>query len=149
MEWVSDLLNSWIPMGVGAGILGWLILAGVAPSIAQTASSWLSAMSPLVEGVSKGIVNFGSALWDGFKDMADNASSILFVVTVSVVSMMYVSLSQPPCSKSTPQATCEQCINSIRADYKFIPRTAAEKKEYLRRNPEHGTTTMWEKLFNW
>ncbi len=145
---MEDVLR-WAPWIGGAGLIGWVILAGLAPSVGQVASSWLSAMSPLVKGISEGLVTFFSALWEGFKDMADNASSIVFVITVIALSMMYVSWASPSCQGSKSKVTCEECINSLRPDYKFVPRTAAEKKDYLRRNPEHGNTTVWEKLFNW
>lgn len=146
---MSELLQ-WVGWIGGASLIGWVILAVTAPHVLTVLSSWLTAMSPLVQGASEGVVWFFKTMWEGFKDVVDNSSTILFVFVVAALAMFYVKWVTPKQSaKTAPAVSCTQCIDSIRPDYKFVKRTEAEKREYLQRHPKPATSSWWEGFFKW
>lgn len=108
----------WAPWLVGGGLLSWVAVALLAPSVLTVAAAWLTAMSPLVKGISDGLVTFVQTLWQGALDMLDNAASILFVATVVIVAMLYM--------RSAPD--CEKCIKALRQDYTFVAKKPVAKQ---------------------
>jgi uncharacterized membrane protein len=89
-----DLL-SWLPWVGGASTIGLIVLALFAPSVLQVAAAWLTALSPLLKGIAEGIVNFIKVLWEGLKDMADNLSSIIFVLVIAGLAALWGYHSRP------------------------------------------------------
>jgi len=84
-DWASTLL-SFLPWVGGAGMAGYAALAFFFPSFLPVIAEYLKALSPLVRGTSEGIVEYVKALWDGFLDMADNAKSVVFMLSVATIS---------------------------------------------------------------
>lgn len=126
-----DILNI-VSLVAGGGVLVWVALAFLAPSVLTVAASWLSALSPLIKGISEWIVRYVNALWMGFKDMIDNVYSIVFVVTVAVVASLYTATPpRPKCPTVKPVAKgsvpCEKVIADLRRKYRFVPRKPGEK----------------------
>lgn len=134
----------------GLGLVGWVLLAIFAPHVLVVVSSWLTALTPLVKGASEGVVWFFQTMWEGFKDVVDNSATILFVFVVAALSMFYIKWVTPKhTAKSCPEVSCKTCIDNLRPDYRFVPRTPAEKRAYLRRNPKAATSSWWEDIFKW
>lgn len=135
LDWLNNITSylSWIPYIGGAGFAGAAVLLILAPSVIPLITNYLGALSPLIEGLAKGVVWFADTMWAGFKDMADNAKSIVFVVVVILLGVWYGVVNQTPCTTSV---SCEKCIKDLRADYKFVPRTPTERREYLKNHPE-------------
>ena len=76
LDWIIGLTGlSGIVIGVGAWFLG-------IPAI-------LNIAAPFVKGLVEFITWYISELWNGLKDMADNLSSIIFVLTVAAVAGLY------------------------------------------------------------
>jgi mannose/fructose/N-acetylgalactosamine-specific phosphotransferase system component IID len=150
---LNDIMQ-WIGWIGGAGLIGWAILAMFAPGAIQVVSAWLTALAPLVKGAAEGIVWFFKTMWEGFKDVVDNSATILFVFVVAGMSMLYIKYLTPSQRVSLKDTTCnprtcEQCINDLRKDYKFVKRTPPEKKAYLKKNPEPVKYKWWwEDLFS-
>lgn len=138
-------LLDWAPTVGGTGLLTWAVLAIVAPQALKVGGGYLEALTPLVKQTGEGVAAVTTALWDGFKDMADNANSLLFVAAVAGVAFIYAG-SISTCTGTSK--SCTECVDNLRADYKFVPRTPAEKKEYLRSNPEHATKPWYTTWFN-
>jgi len=99
------------------GLIGFVLLAIFAPGVISVLSSWLTALSPLVKGAADGLVWFVKTIWEGFKDMTDNAASIVFVIVAILIGGWWFSTLRKP-----PEANCETCITNLRKDYKFVPR---------------------------
>jgi hypothetical protein len=66
-------------------------------------------------------------MWDGFTDMMDNAASVVFVVVVVLLGGWYISSMRAP-QVIREKVGCDECIRNLRKDYRFVPRTAAEKR---------------------
>lgn len=79
---LDDLLG-WLPWIGGGSTLALIVVALLAPSVLTVASSWLSALSPLLKGLAEGLVSFSKSLWEGFLDVTDNGKTILFVGVVA------------------------------------------------------------------
>lgn len=145
MDWMTSLFN-WLPWIGATGIAGYIALALLAPSVLQVASAWLVSLSPLIKGLSEGLVDLTRRMWDGIQDVADNFNTVLFVL-VAIASGYFFGMvgDKDVACKDGKQVTCEDCIDKFRVDYKFIKRTAAEREAYLRRvgrKPEPS-------LFDW
>ena len=138
-------LLDWAPTVGGTGLLTWAVLAIVAPQALKVGGGYLEALTPLVKQTGDGVVAVTTALWEGFKDMADNSNSLLFVAAVAAIAFVYAG-SINTCTGTSK--SCTQCVDELRKDYKFVPRTPAEKKEYLRNNPKHDTTSWYTTWFN-
>lgn len=117
-------LFNWVTTILGGGAVVWVALAIFAPSVLNVASSWLVAMSPLVQGVSEGLVNLGKRLWDGFLDVVDNINTIIFVALVALSAGLYVHFYAPKYDLKT-------CVAELRKEYKFVPKTQKEKESWL------------------
>lgn len=130
-----DIFNIVALLG-GTGLIGAILLAIFAPSVLSVAAEWLKAASPLVRGAAEAIVTFVKALWDGFKDMVDNVASIVFVVTCVVVTAFVVHHSAKPTDK-------QACVAEFRKEYRFVKRTPAEKKEYLKQTGQSPSVSDW------
>lgn len=130
---ISQFLQ-WAPWLAGGGVIVWIVLALLAPSVLQVAASWLTSLSPLIKGLADLVVwFFRDILWEGFKDMSDNAASILFVATVATLAAMWVAWN-PYCPErkfAGKAPSCETCIKNLRRDYKFVPRKPAVKQQSL------------------
>lgn len=120
-----DWLNIAALLG-GTGLIGFVLLAVFAPSVISVAAEWLRAASPLVRGIADGIVAFVTTLWEGFKDMVDNAASIVFVATVIVLTAWY--FNEP--AQQDCKVYHEKKLEQFRKDYKFVPRSSKEKRAY-------------------
>jgi hypothetical protein len=131
----------WLGWLGGGSLILYLALAALAPGVVTAASSWLVALSPLVKGVSEGLVWFAQAMWAGFKDMIDDPRSVLFMFVVAATSMLYMQAINPSRGAKT---NCEQCIANLRVDYKFIKRTPAERRAYLKSVGKTDTSSWWE-----
>lgn len=69
-------------------------LAGVAASAGRIAASLIEAVGPLLKGASEALVWFVKTLWEGLTDVADNISTVIFVVTVVLFTWFYVDYQQ-------------------------------------------------------
>ena len=142
-EWVNSIL-AWFPWIAGTGLIGYVALALLAPSVVQVAAAWLVNLAPLVKGLSEAVVEIIRRLWDGFLDVVDNINTVMLLAVVLVggyVTGMTSSDRGPSCPA---KVTCEECIAKFRPDYRFVKRTPAEKKAYLEkqgRKPEPG---LWD-----
>lgn len=115
-----DWFNSLLKLGAGLsglGVLSWIALAIFAPSVLQVVSSFLVSLSPLVKGFAEAVVEIVKRLWEGMKDMMDNFSSILFVVTVACIAFF----SAYNTSKIDANS-CKPVIDQLRKDYTFVPK---------------------------
>lgn len=123
IEFLKDI-SSWIAwLGIG-GIVGFLALLFFAPSIAKVVGA---ALEPVARAVGEGVVwLFRDVLWVGMKDMLDNWASIVFVIAAVMVGGYFLSTKPTDC-----KAAVEQEVAKLRAEYKFVPRTPAEKKAAL------------------
>ena len=86
---IGDLIPSWVPWVAGGSTLGLIVVALLAPSVLTVASSWLSALAPLIKGAAEAITTLAKALWAGFIDMADNGRSLLFVGAVALAAYLW------------------------------------------------------------
>ena len=80
----------------GIAGIGWVALAIFAPSVLSVVASWLKSLSPLVEGIANALVEFFKIMWAGLKDVADNLSTVIFVLVMCVISYFYGLTSQSP-----------------------------------------------------
>lgn len=86
---IGDLIPSWVPWVAGGSTVGLIVVALLAPSVLTVASSWLSALAPLIKGAAEAITTVAKALWAGFMDMSDNGRSILFVGAVAAIAYLW------------------------------------------------------------
>ena len=63
-------------------LLGFMGIGGIIGSVFKILATAVEAISPLVKGFFEFVVWYLKQLWEGFKDVIDNAATILFVVTV-------------------------------------------------------------------
>lgn len=124
MEIFGFNISIWelIPAVGGGTILTYILLSLFAPHVLGVASEWLKAASPLIKGLAEGIVWFAHQFWEGFKDVIDNAATVLFVATVCALSVWYFQAPAKPCPTLTETPKCKQCIDALRKDYRFVPR---------------------------
>jgi len=118
---MSDIFNSimhWAGLLGLAGTVGFIALMIFAPGVINVITTWLAALSPLVKGIGEGVVWFFQTIWEGFKDMTDNAASILFVVCAILVGGWWIS----SWGDKPKAADCKTCVDNLRKDYKFVPR---------------------------
>ena len=121
-------------------IAGGLVVAMVLVQVFSAGSKLAEAFAPIIEGVSRFVVWFvHDVLYEGGKDMVDNLGSILFVLTCATLGA-YAGY-HSGLDKTTSGRQCDATIASLRQDYKFVPRTPAEKKVYLK---AHGQRDWWE-----
>ncbi len=135
-----DFMWNWLPLIGGGSIVMLVLLAVFAPTVLQVAGAWLTAISPLIKGIAEGIVAFFKSLWEGFKDMADNPASIIFVLTVAAVTAWYA---------HTPQ-TYERCLADLRKEYRLVPRTvdkAVTKQRTVRKPAPKQEPSLIDELF--
>lgn len=92
---LSSTFN-WILGLTGVAGLGWVALAIFAPSVLSVVASWLKALSPIVEGIANALVEFFKIMWEGLKDVADNLSTVIFVLVMCLISYFYGLTSQVP-----------------------------------------------------
>lgn len=112
------------------GVLNWLlggstvaliVLALVAPQVLNVVSALLVELIPTVGKAIRGLMDFVSKLWEGFKDVVDNVNTILFVGVVAVASFLYGLYSPSQTSKCPPQTkavatTGCKCPSSVKKD---------------------------------
>lgn len=141
-EVIASIANliGWIGAG---GLLAYGLIIFLAPHLLPVLSGWLKALTPLVEGLSKGLVVFFHMLWDGIKDILDNVNTILTVVLIVIVALLYGRIEYG----SRCVADCKQCIDNLRPDYKFVKRTSAEKERYLRATKKQADS--WKNWIPW
>lgn len=138
MELVTMALK-WVTwLGVG-GAIGIVALLFFAPAIGQVVAA---AVTPMAKAAGEGVVwFFRDILWEGFKDATDNLATILFLLTAILVGGWLISDNRP-CK--VDKTTCEKCVQDLRRDYKFVPRTPAEKKAYKRTAGESQWFEFWK-----
>lgn len=100
MTEIWHFLNS-IGAILGVGAIGVVLLMIFAPSFVGVIAEYLKAMSPLLRGIANGVVWFFRTMWEGFKDMTDNAASIIFVVVMIILSGWYFHTPQQPAPRAT------------------------------------------------
>jgi len=143
-SWASDIFG-WFPWIAGSGLIGYVVLALLAPSVLSVASAWLVNLSPLVKGLAEAIVEITRRLWDGFLDVVDNINTVMLIALV-FVGGWWMGGTGPKSSCAT-DVTCEECFAEIRPDYKFIKRTPAEKEAYLQRAGRKAEPGLFDWLF--
>lgn len=136
---IDYLINILGFTGISAGLLAWFV--GL-PKVLEIVSHFTSGLSPILKGLSQGIVEFIKILYAGLKDILDNTKTILTVVFLSAT--IYLATILYNTDKCT--LDCEQCIQNLRKDYKFIERTPEEKRLYLRK--VNGTTGSYGESFS-
>lgn len=118
-----------------AGVVGLIALAIFAPAAIGVIAEWLKALAPLVRGLAEGIVWFVKTMWEGLKDMTDNAASIVFVLVLVVASSMWVaSRSKCDCDTGAAVAAHER---SLRQQYNFVPKTSRSSRPAQRLVPAY------------
>lgn len=137
------------------GILSVIALAIFAPAVIGVAAEWLKALAPLVRGLAEGAVWFAKTMWDGFKDMMDNAASIIFVLVIIAISALWFHRSPEPCDCTEAIAKHER---SLRARYNFVPKNSRASpaqrlvpayRQPPAAKPSQAKPTMPEPLRNW
>lgn len=121
----------------GTSLIGLVLLAMFAPGVVIVATEWLKSLSPLIKGISEGIVYVVKGAWEGLKDILDNVSTIVFVVVLSLGLYTYGLMAAKP--------DCEACIKELRKEYRFVPRTPAEKKAYQNKIDPPEWYEFWRK----
>lgn len=74
---------SWIPWVLGLGTIGWVALALLAPGV-------LSVVSPLLRGLSEGIVALWQILYEGLTDILDSWKTFATVAILIWVASNYI-----------------------------------------------------------
>lgn len=120
-----DLFNifGWLVGGSTLAIIAAMVFA---PSLLGVAAEYLKALSPIVKGAAEGAVALFKLLWEGVKDMTDNIGSVLLILAVAIGTFTYATVS----ANNKCTMTCDTCVDKLRQDYKFVPRTKQEKKAY-------------------
>lgn len=138
-------LLDWIPYLGGAGFMLVALAILLVPGFIPVMTQWLTAMTPAVKGLAEGVVKFVQVMWEGLQDVVDNASTVMFVGVVIIIAMWYGQ------HMNTSLPIGKECtsLEDVRPDYKLVPRTPAEKREYLRRNPDAAKpeSSWWSNLF--
>lgn len=136
---MSELLNTlgWI---AGSGAIAWVVLALFAPSVLTVMSSWLTALSPLIKGIAEGLVEMFKRLWDGLVYLTKSFNAVLFVVFFALLTYTYGHLG------TNKSCSCKTCIDNLRTEYKFVPRTKKERVEYKKQTGKF--VWPWEGWFN-
>lgn len=99
LDWLIGLAGlSGVTLGVGAWFLGLPAFLGIVNSLLQV-------VTPFLKGASEFLVYFIKELWSGFKDMADNMSSIMFVLTVAGIAGLYGYSYVKDCEVTEPTKT--------------------------------------------
>lgn len=62
--------------------LGKFGLLSFIPGLGTATTGIVTGLIPLIQGLGNLIVWFFQTMWEGFKDMADNAASIIFVISL-------------------------------------------------------------------
>ena len=133
MEVTSTILE-WVKWLGVAGVVGGLVLMVLAPSMFRVVADFLS---PIAKGAGEFVVwFFRDILWEGLKDMTDNLASVIFVITAILLGGYFMS------SKCDPKPAVDKAIAELRKEYKFVPRTPAEKRAYRKQTQP---TSLW----NW
>ena len=121
MEQFNWIFN-WVAGLGGATALSWVLLAFFAPSLLSVVSSWLVALSPLVKALAEFFVSFFKHLWEGFKDMVDNVSSIIFVCTCIAAASWYFHV--PQIDKVKVQ---QEYLQHLKTNYILTPKTKGRR----------------------
>jgi len=114
-----NFLPSWITGLTGFGVISWVLLALFAPSALQVASSWLVALSPIVKGLAEALVTFVKLLWEGVKDVMDNLSTVVLVLTLITCTYIYGQVNKPKLDKSQIQ---QEYLQHLRKNYTLTPK---------------------------
>lgn len=123
-----DFILSFMGLGgIGIGIAAWFI--GL-PKLIEIASNLISIVTPLLKGISEGLVEMVKVLYTGIVDILDNVRTIITVALIGAILFFSGMLSTNP--------DCEQCIKELRKEYKFVKR----KKPY-----KHSPTNILEDFF--
>jgi hypothetical protein len=101
----------------GGGLITLLLVSIFAPGLVSVAAE---GFKPLAKALGEGIVYTAKGAWIAIKDILDNVYTILFVVALCAAALLY--------GNATSKPDCEQCIKELRKEYRFVPKTAAEKK---------------------
>lgn len=134
----NDILQ-WVAGAVGASTLLYLALLMFAPKVIEVAAEWLKAGTPLIQGISEGLVTLAKALWSGAKDIADSFNTVLTVLVLLVCVFLYAKIENSQvCSK-------ESVITEFRKDYRFVKRSPEERRRYLRSINQPITKEGWWK----
>ncbi len=130
VDWINQMFD-WILTtlgisGAALGVAAWFL--GL-PKLLSIASNIVDIVSPLLKGISEGLVEFTKVIYIGFRDIIDNVNTVITVLLFGcVVYLGSILYTQKSCT-----IDCEQCITDLRKDYKFIERTPSEKKAYLKK----------------
>lgn len=116
IESLQDLLG-WLPWIGGGSLVTVIVVALLAPSVLTVASSWLSALSPLIKGLAEALVEFAKALYAGLLDMFDNAKSIIFVITLVAGAFLW-----GYSYGYSPKGKCPVCPTCTTTDTKVTPK---------------------------
>ena len=63
-------------------LLSFMGIGGILGSVFKILASLVEVISPLIKGFFEFVVWYFKQLWEGFKDVIDNISTIIFVATV-------------------------------------------------------------------
>lgn len=80
---------SWVPWVLGLGTLGWIALALLAPGV-------LSVISPILRGLSEGIVEVFKILYEGTTDILDNWKTVVTAFFLVWLTINYVTWKEAP-----------------------------------------------------
>jgi hypothetical protein len=115
-------LPTWITGVTGFGVLSWVLLAIFAPSVLNVISSWLVALSPLVKTAAEALAGLLKHIWEGFKDVVDNVSTIIFVVIAVAVGSWYF---------HNPKADVKQIqkeyLQHLQKNYTLVPKNKGRR----------------------
>lgn len=134
-------------LGVGAVVVVLLML--FAPSVVTLVVEYLKSLAPLVRGLADGIVWFARTMWEGFKDMTDNAASIVYVIVLMLLAGWWAHS-----HKECPVPKCKAAVSttqkpvaswSQRVKSKFSPRSkpVAAPKPKPKTDPTPGQMMRW------
>lgn len=108
--------------GISFGILAWFI--GI-PKLIEIFANLVEILTPLLKGLSQGIVEFVKVIYAGLSDILDNVKTVLTVILIGVV----VFLGSILYNTKSCKLDCEHCISELRKEYKFVKRRKPYKPQ--------------------
>lgn len=92
---------SWVPWVLGLGTIGWVILALLAPGL-------LNIISPILRGISEGLVEAWKWFYNGLTDILDDWRTIFTVCVLVWLAVNYVTWkNDSPKNARTPTVTTQ------------------------------------------
>lgn len=121
-------------LGIG-GIVAAVLLVMFAPAMARVLADFLG---PIAKAIGEFVVwFFRDVLWEGARDVFDNMATIVFLCVAMLVGGWFLS------APTDCKPAVDKAIAKLRLDYKFVPRTPAEKKAIRKQTQTQTFPWFW------